>query len=244
MSETPSISFFFPAFNDEATIGRMVEEADQTVGSLTNDYEIIVVDDASQDGTARVLEAAQASHPKLRVFRHATNRGYGGALRSGFRCAGKELICYTDGDGQYDPRELRQLLEALSDSVDVVQGYKIRRQDPFYRVVIGRAYCWAVKLLFGLRVRDVNCDYRLLRRRVFDRVRLEFDSGAVGVELLKKIRDAGFRIVEVPVRHYPRIAGKSQFFRVDRIARSLLDLFALRLGWRRASRSVEGRVQT
>jgi len=229
----PSITGFFPAYNDAGSIRELVRTADRVLGELTDDYEVLVVDDGSGDDTAAVLHTLQAELPRLRVISHAENRGYGGALRSGFSGSSKDLIFYTDGDGQYDPAELRDLFAALSDSVDVVQGFKRKRSDPLHRVLIGRAYHRFVKLAFGLSVRDVDCDFRLIRRRVFDRVQLEFDSGVICVELVKKIEKAGFRITEIPVSHYPRIHGRSQFFRVDRILRTGRDLWLL---WRKLSR--------
>jgi glycosyltransferase involved in cell wall biosynthesis len=234
--QTHSITGFFPAYNDSGSIRQLVLRADQVLGQLTSDYEILVIDDGSQDDTAAVLRALAAEVPRLRVISHAQNRGYGGALRSGFAAASKELVFYTDGDGQYDPTEMRLLLDALSDSVDVVQGWKRQRHDPLHRVIIGRAYHTFVKLAFGLHVRDVDCDFRLIRRRVFERVQLEFSSGVICVELIKKIEDAGFRITEVPVSHYPRQHGRSQFFTVRRVAQTARDLARLWLQVMRAPR--------
>src|SRR5690606_30769854 len=139
------------------------------------------------------------------------NRGYGGALRSGFASGEKEWIFYTDGDAQYDVRELERLVERAGPDVDVVQGYKIQRHDPLHRIVIGRLYHWFIRMTFGIRLRDVDCDFRLIRRAVFDKVVLTRDSGVICAEMMTKIQRAGFRIVEVPVHHYQRAHGKSQF---------------------------------
>jgi glycosyltransferase involved in cell wall biosynthesis len=230
----PSITAFFPAYNDAGTIASMVVVADRTLRALTDDYEIIVVNDGSPDHTGEILADLAARYPRLRIVTHPRNRGYGGALRSGFAHATKELVFYTDGDAQYDPRELALLLERFGPGVDVVNGYKIARHDPFHRIVIGRVYHHVVKRLFGLRVRDVDCDFRLLRRAVFDRVPLEADSGVICVELMTKLHQAGYRIVEVPVHHYHRAYGKSQFFNFRRVARVGRDLLVLwwRLQWR------------
>jgi glycosyltransferase involved in cell wall biosynthesis len=169
-----------------------------------------------------------ASHFRwLKVVHHQTNRGYGGALRTGFETASKQLVFYTDGDAQYDPRELVTLYQAMGPEVDFVNGFKIGRSDPLHRVVIGRLYHWFVKLSFGLRIRDVDCDFRLLRRKVFDKVQLTRSSGVICVELMKKVQDHGFRIAQVPVHHYHRSYGKSQFFNFRRVARTLLDLSRL-----------------
>ena len=150
-------------------------------------------------------------------------------LRTGFATASKEFVFYTDGDAQYDPTEVAQLWKRMADGVDLVNGYKISRSDPFHRIVIGRVYHHIVSLLFGLRVRDVDCDFRLMRRSIFDRISLEKNSGVICLELMKKVHDAGFRIAEVPVHHYHRAYGKSQFFNFRRIFRTGLDV--LRLWW-------------
>ena len=229
-----SISAFFPAYNDAGTIASMVVSTDRTLrslperfGSISDDYEIIVVNDGSADHTAEVLEELKGRYPRLRVVTHPKNRGYGGALRSGFASATRDLVFYTDGDAQYDPRELDRLVAALTDDVDMVQGYKIQRNDPLERKIIGKAYHYLVNLMFDLRMRDVDCDFRLIRRSVFDQIQLESDSGIICVELMTKFRQAGGRLVEVPVHHYHRAYGVSQFFNFRRVARVGLDLLKL-----------------
>jgi glycosyltransferase involved in cell wall biosynthesis len=223
----PSISVFFPAYNDGGTIPSMVLTALMTLRELADEYEILVIDDGSADYTAAVLDELVTRYPELRVIHHEVNRGYGGALRSGFAHATKELIFYTDGDAQYDPRELERLVAAWNDNVDLVNGYKISRSDPLHRVIIGRLYHWTVRLAFGLHLRDVDCDFRLMRRSIFERVQLESDSGVICVELMKKVQDAGFRIAEVPVHHFHRAYGKSQFFNIRRIWRTGKQLWGL-----------------
>lgn len=224
-----SISAFFPAYNDGGTITSMVISAITTLRDLTDDYEVIVVNDGSADYTKDVLEELERQYTQLRVIHRPQNGGYGKALRTGFAHASKELVFYTDGDAQYDPRELALLLPALKDGVDVVNGYKINRSDPLHRIIIGRIYQWGVKSLFSLKLRDVDCDFRLIRRSVFDKVKLESDSGVICVELMRKIQDAGFSLAEVPVHHYHRAYGKSQFFNFPRIYRTLTGL--ARLWW-------------
>jgi glycosyltransferase involved in cell wall biosynthesis len=223
-----SISVFFPAYNDGGTIASMVITALLTLRELTDDYEVIVVNDGSSDYTPQVLDELARAYPKVHIVHHPQNRGYGGALRTGFASASKELVFYTDGDAQYDVRELKDLYAALVDGVDMVNGYKISRSDPWYRTVIGRIYHWTVKLGFGLKLRDVDCDFRLMRRSIFDRVFLKSDSGVICVEMMKKIQDAGFAVAEVPVHHYHRAYGRSQFFnfrRIYHVGRDLLRLW-------------------
>jgi glycosyltransferase involved in cell wall biosynthesis len=222
-----SLSVFFPAYNDGGTVASLVIRAMQTARRLTPDFEVIVVNDGSSDATAQILEELARVYPALRVVHHPTNRGYGGALQSGFAAATKEAVFYTDGDAQYDPAEMELLWQRLTPEVDLVNGYKISRSDPLHRVIIGRIYHHVVKLLFGLRMRDVDCDFRMMRRAIFERVRLEKTSGVICLEMMKKIQDAGFRLVEVPVHHYHRAYGRSQFFNVPRIWRTALDVMKL-----------------
>ncbi len=225
-----SISAFFPAYNDGGTIASMVVSVERTLRSVTDDYEIIVVNDGSSDYTAEVLEELSKLYPCLRVVTHTKNRGYGGALRTGFASATKDFIFYTDGDAQYDPRELSLLVPLMCDGVDVVNGYKISRSDPLHRIVIGRMYHHFVKMLFGLSLRDVDCDFRLIRRSVFDAMHLESNSGVICLELMKKVQDAGFNVVEVPVHHFNRAYGKSQFFNFPRVWR--VGVGVCRLWWK------------
>ncbi len=231
----PSISIFFPAYNDAGTIASLAIVAHMTARELTDDYEVIVIDDGGPDHTGVLLDEMARHFPWLKVVHHQKNRGYGGALRSGFDTASKDLVFYTDGDAQYDPRELKKLHEAFVPDIDFVNGYKIGRSDPLHRIVIGRVYHWFVRTVFGLRLRDVDCDFRLMRRAVFEKVVLTRSSGVICVELMKKVQDHGFRIAEVPVHHFHRSYGKSQFFNVPRVGRTLLDLMRLwvELVWRR-----------
>ena len=221
------LSIFFPAYNDSGTIASLVITALRTARKLTPDHEIIVVNDGSKDNTAEILDELARTYPEVRVVHHAKNRGYGGALRTGFASATRELIFYTDGDAQYDPAEMEVLWRRFGDDVDLVNGYKISRSDPMHRIIIGRVYHHTVKLLFGLTVRDVDCDFRMMRRAIFDKVTLEKNSGVICLEMMKKITDAGFRIAEVPVHHYHRAYGRSQFFNFRRLARTGLDVFKL-----------------
>ena len=230
--ETPppprGLSVFFPAYNDSGTIASMVVNALITARRLTPDYEVIVINDGSRDLTPQILDELARVYPEVRVVHHQKNRGYGGALRSGFATASKEFVFYTDGDAQYDPAEMALLWErAKAGDVDLVNGYKISRSDPIHRIFIGRFYHHTVKMLFGLRVSDVDCDFRLMRRSIFDRISLEKNSGVICLELMKKIHDAGFRIAEVPVHHYHRAYGKSQFFNFRRIFKTGVDVMKL-----------------
>jgi glycosyltransferase involved in cell wall biosynthesis len=226
-----SLTIFFPCYNDGGTIATMIIRGMQVGPEVAEDFEILVINDGSQDDSALILEEMARLYPgRVRLIHEPHPSGYGGVLRKGFASSRKEWIFYTDGDAQYDPRELGVLVENLGDHVDMVNGYKIKRRDPLHRVWIGLAYQYFVKLAFGLAIRDVDCDYRLLRRSIFDAVKLESRSGTITFEMVKKIQDAGFRIREAPVHHYYRQYGVSQFFNFRRVARTLVDL--TRWWWR------------
>ena len=222
-----SLTIFFPAYNDGGTIASLVIQAVQVAGKLTPDFEVLIINDGSVDATRDVADELQRTYPQVKAIHHAKNRGYGGALRTGFSSATKELIAYTDGDAQYDPREFEELWNRLTPEADMVNGYKISRADPLHRVIIGRVYHHVVKFLFRLQVRDVDCDFRLMRREIFDRVRLERDTGVICLEMMRKIQDAGFEIVEVPVHHYHRAHGRSQFFNFQRVFWTGIDVLKL-----------------
>jgi glycosyltransferase involved in cell wall biosynthesis len=222
-----SLSIFFPAYNDGGTIASLVIAAIKVAAELTSDFEVLVVNDGSGDRTAEIADELARTYPQVRVIHHEKNRGYGGALRTGFASATKQFVFYTDGDAQYDPAEMAALWRRMEPGIDLVNGYKISRSDPLHRVIIGRLYHHTVKILFRLRVRDVDCDFRLMRRAVFERVRLEKNSGVICLEMMKKIQDAGFRIAEVPVHHYHRACGRSQFFNFRRLAHTAVDVMKL-----------------
>jgi glycosyltransferase involved in cell wall biosynthesis len=219
-----SISAFFPCFNDEATIGSMVRLVLAATDDLGVDAEVIVVNDGSTDASAHVLTELEADESRLRVVTHARNRGYGGALLSGFSSSDRQWVFYTDGDAQFDPSELALLVAAASDDVDVVQGYKLQRGDGILRRIIGRCYHRLVSVAFGLRIRDTDCDFRMIRKAALDRIELVHSTGVICVELVRKLQDSGARFVEVGVHHYPRVYGQSQFFSVTNVTRTLCDL--------------------
>ncbi len=224
----PSISCFFPCFNDRGTIATMVLSALFTLEEVSDDYEVIVIDDGSTDGARQLLEKMRGVFPDhLRLVFHEKNRGYGGALISGFENAAKDWIFYTDGDAQYDPAQLKLLVEAMGEDIDLVQGYKTKRNDPLHRRLIGGVYQHLIRFAFSLKVWDVDCDFRLIRREIFDRVELTRHSGAICVELMKKLQTAGARFTEVGVRHHFRVYGRSQIFNFPRLFRSLWQLGGL-----------------
>jgi glycosyltransferase involved in cell wall biosynthesis len=225
--QPPGISVFFPAYNDAATIGTLVRDALNVLPTLTDDFEVIVVNDGSTDGTPAQLDALAKSHNQVRVIHHSRNEGYGAALRSGFAGAQKDLVFYTDGDGQYDVRELPVLYTLLTPQVDVVNGFKIKRADNGVRKLIGAFYNRLARSFFVLPVRDVDCDFRLIRRIAVAPLNLTVTSGAVCVELVYQLARNGHRFAEAPIHHYPRRHGRSQIFRPGPVVKSAFDFLLL-----------------
>lgn len=222
-----SISAFFPCYNDAGSIALVIQDAYETIKKITDNFEIIVVDDCSKDEGPKILRRLKKTIPNLKLVFHNINKGYGGALKSGFKNSTKELIFYTDGDGQYDIKEIEKLVGKLTDEIDIVQGFKIKRFDPWYRTLIGKLYHHTSKVLFGLKIKDVDCDFRLIRKKTIDSISLEYNSGVICVELVKKLQMKGYKFAEVGVNHFARLYGHSQFFNYQRIGRTLFELGGL-----------------
>ncbi|MDD5148288.1 MAG: glycosyltransferase family 2 protein [Candidatus ainarchaeum sp.] len=226
MAKKESVSVFFPAYNDSATIGKLAADAVALLRKEKRDFEIIIVNDGSRDDTPKIIDGLAKKYPEVKAIHHKKNRGYGGALKTGFENARKDLIFYTDGDGQYDVKELKILLDNLG-GFDGVNGYKIKRNDAAYRIILGDIYRRFVKFFFALKLMDIDCDFRLFKRKIFDKVKLESNTGVICVEMVKKIEAGGYKIKEVPVHHYPRISGNSQFFIPRRLFQVFKSLFWL-----------------
>lgn len=227
MSERPSISVFFPAYNDAPSLPALVARAFEVLRAHASDYEVIVVNDGSHDNSGEVLDAlAKKFAPHMRVITHPKNRGYGGALRSGFAAATKELVFYTDGDGQYDVGELPKLLALMSGDTGFVNGYKLERNDPWHRICIGNVYNAFARFMFRIQLHDIDCDFRLIRRSLLDEIQLTSTSGTICVELVRKL-ELMSNVAETGVHHYPRLHGRSQFFRLRSLAVTLSQLIRL-----------------
>ena len=223
-----SLSVFFPAYNDAPSLPALVRKTFAILDRYVADYEVIVVNDGSQDNTGEVLaELGREFAPFLRVETHPQNRGYGGALRTGFASATKEFVFYTDGDSQYDVAELPLLLEAVTPATGLVNGYKLERHDPAHRVWIGAVYNVCARLLFRIRIRDIDCDYRLIRRALLEKFHLTSTSGTICVELVRRLELSGCEVKEIGVHHFPRLYGRSQFFRLRSLAVTFYQLLRL-----------------
>jgi len=217
------LSVFFPAYNDEKTIGKLVDDAFNVLPEISKKYEVIVVNDGSNDGTAKVLTELEKKYKNFRIVTHPKNKGYGGALRSGFRASKGDYVFYTDGDGQYDVGELPKLVDKIDEGIDLVNGYKIKRGDSLFRIIVGQLYALWVRLFLGIRFADVDTDFRLFRKSILEKISLTRDSGAICAEILAKIQKVKGVIVSVPVHHYHRKYGSSQFFWPKRILKTIID---------------------
>lgn len=227
-----ALSYFFPAHDEEANIEGLVTEALAVLPRLADHFEVIVVDDGSRDATPALADRLAADHPDVvRAVHHATNLGYGAALRSGFRAGRYDLVAFTDGDRQFQIADLGRLVERLAapDAPAAVVGYRIQRADPPIRTAYAQAYRLANRIFFGLRVRDVDCACKLFRRRALEGVRVESGGAFFSAELLIKLAAADRRIAEVGVPHYPRRAGSATGARPEVIFRAVRDFWSLRL---------------
>lgn len=196
-----------PAYNEEANIGPMLESALEVLPSLADRYEVIVVDDGSRDATSPLVQDwVERHYPAVRLLVHDRNRGYGAAIRTGLQHAGLGLVFYTDADRQFDIGELAYFLPFLEHN-DLVIGFRVYRYDPVLRSMVSWVYNRIVGVLFRIRVRDVDCSFKLMRREVRDKLGLETDDFFVDTEIVARARKWNFRIAQKGVRHYPRVAG-------------------------------------
>ena len=221
-----SLTIFFPCYNEEDNVQRATEAAIKAAQLVTDDYEVIIVNDGSRDKTGEIADRLAAEDWRVRAIHHPKNRGYGGALQSGYRGATKDAVFYTDGDLQFDLNEITKLWPLLDD-YDVVTGYRIKRMDPFIRKLNSFGWTTLTKLLFRLPVRDVNCAFKLFRRQVIADMPLESEGALIDAEVFARAKKAGYRITEVGVHHYPRQYGSQTGANPFVILRAFWELFKL-----------------
>jgi glycosyltransferase involved in cell wall biosynthesis len=216
-----------PAYNEEANIEPQVLDVIAALRPLADDFEVIVVNDGSRDRTGAIVSELAAAHPQVRLVEHPSNQGYGAALYSGFTSATKDLVFLTDSDRQFDLDDLRRLLPLL-DRADIVAGYRAPRRDPFMRVLNGIGWSTLVTLFFGYTARDIDCAFKLFRREILQIIHLQSRGATFSAEFLVRAKRAGFRIIELGVKHRPRRAGSQTGARPDVILRAFRELFRLR----------------
>lgn len=222
-----SITIFFPCYNEEQNVEKVTRNALAVAESISDDYEIIIVNDGSKDRTGEIADRLAKENPAVRVVHHEKNMGYGAALQSGFKNATKELVFYTDGDGQFNMEEIIKLLP-LIENYDIVSGYRKKRMDPFIRKV--NAFLWGllVNTLFKIKVRDVDCAFKLYKRKIFEDISLTSQGALIDTEILAKAVAKGYKIAEVGVNHYPRLAGKQTGAKLSVIIKAFVELFKLK----------------
>jgi glycosyltransferase involved in cell wall biosynthesis len=235
-AELPSVSAILPAFNEEAVIERSVRHVADVLARLVDDFEVIVTNDGSKDGTGAILAGLQQTAPelRLRVVSHPRNLGYGAALASGFDAAQKQLIFFTDGDKQFDVGELADFLPEMDQRTDMVLGWRRQRADPPLRLLNAWGWKLLVNSLFGYTARDIDCAFKLFRRGVWQSLTVQARGATFSAELLIKARRLGYAIKERPVSHLPRTAGKATGARPAVIARAFAELIRLRWTLQRA----------
>lgn len=222
-----SITVFFPCYNEQANVARVVQQAVQVLEDLRADYEVLVVNDGSSDETGRIADRIAAANPRIRVIHHPRNLGYGAALQSGFRGATRELVFYTDGDGQFDLNEMPPLLPLIRE-YDIVSCFRIDRQDPAFRKASGWLWTRFTGLLFSLNLRDIDCAFKLYKRAIFDDIKMESQGALIDTEILARAVRKGYRVTQKGVRHYPRTAGKQTGGNPKVIVRAMKEVVKLR----------------
>jgi len=221
-----SISVFFPCYNEQDNVALTTEHAVGVLEKLNADFEVIIVNDGSADATGKIADNIARQNSRVKVVHHPTNLGYGAALRSGFKAASKELVFYTDGDGQFDMNEMPPLLPLIKE-YDIVSCYRLNRQDNLIRKI--NAWCWTklVCLMFGMKIRDIDCAFKLYKREIFDKMELKSSGALIDTEVLARALRKGYTITQKGVHHYPRTAGSQTGAKFSVILRAFKELFKL-----------------
>ncbi len=229
----PELSVFLPAYNEEAHVKVTTLKVKKILETIASRWEIIIINDGSRDKTAKIATEIADKDKRIKFINHNVNRGYGAALKSGLYNSKYEWIAFIDIDGQFDFSEINKLIEKQKETnADLVIGYYHKRAVPFYRKLNTFAWQIIVNILFGLNVRDIDCGFKLIRKKVLAKIpKLESERGAfISSEFLIKAKKKGFKIVEIGVHHYPRLEGKGTGANLNVIIKSFIDLFKL---WRK-----------
>lgn len=229
-TQIDKISVFLPTYNEEGNIKNVVVKTKEVLENIASTWELIVVNDGSKDATPGIVSALEKSDPRIKLISHKENLGYGASLQTGFYNAKYPWIAFTDSDGQFDFSEITNFLDKQKETdADLVIGYYKKRRVSLSKILTSKVWELFVFLLFGLKVRDIDCGFKLISKKVIDSIpHLESQRGAfVSSELLIKSKKKGFKIVEIPVTHYPRISGAGTGRRLNVILKSFADLFKL-----------------
>jgi len=227
MPTDKSLTVFFPAHNEEQNIGPLVEKTFETLKGRVRDFEILAINDGSTDGTREVLNRLEKEIPEFRGIHHEKNQGYGGAVQTGFRNAAKELVFFSDGDGQFDIHEIHLFLDRIDD-YDAVLGYRKDRQDPVHRKLFAKCWGMLIRVLLGIRVRDLDCAFKMFHRPLIESIEFETKGAMITTELLAKLnKRPTFRFVEIGVTHLPRVAGEQSGGSPKVVLRAFRELFRM-----------------
>ncbi len=229
----PGLSVFLPCHNEEGNVERVVTAMVAELPRVAERYEVIVVDDGSRDLTGQIADRMAAADPHVRVVHHPVNRGYGAAVTSGIRAATQPWVLLCDGDGQFDPADIAALT-AETPEYDVVVGRRVRRADPLMRRANGKAWTILVRILFGIRISDIDCGFKLFRGELLDGLELRAGGAMISTELMARVAGRGANVCEVDVKHLPRLAGEQSGANLHVVARAFRELFALFLELRSA----------
>ncbi len=218
-----SLTVFFPCLNDGKILPKLLAKVYKTLGQVTSNFEVLIIDDGSTDKSREVVQKLQKKYKNLKLYIHPKNLGYGKTLSTGFKKATKEWVFYTDGDGQYDPSDLVKLVSELNNKTDAVNGYKLNRSDAFIRKAIGFLYNMLLHEIYDLPIKDIDCDFRLIKRQFLKNLHFKSTSGAICLELVLKLKKRGVRFREIGISHYPRLYGQSAFFNPVNIVKTFIE---------------------
>lgn len=222
----PSISVFFPTYNEEENVEKLIIYTDKILRELTKVYEIIIVNDGSTDKTLEIISKLQEGNSQIKIVSHKKNQGYGKAIRSGIQVAIYDYIFFSDSDLQFDLGEINKLLP-YANKYDAVIGYRKKRKDPFMRLVNSKIWNIANRLLFGIKFRDINCAFKIFNSKSIKDIPLYSDGAMISAEILFKMQNKGCKIKEVGVNHFPRLSGKPTGAKISVIIKSLKEMFSL-----------------
>ena len=207
VNKVPELSLFLPAYNEADNIKKTILDADKVLKKVARKYEILVIDDGSTDNTGAIVKSLIKKNKNIRLITHKPNQGYGAAFKSGLYGSRYQLVSFIDSDGQFDYSEITKFIPLLKDN-DLVIGYRIKRQDNFLRVLNANLWKLWMWLLFGLWVKDIDCAFKVIKKPVIDNITLTTESALTSAEFLIRVRQAGYKLAEVGVHHYPRTAGE------------------------------------
>jgi len=227
-----SVSLCLPAFNEEENIKKAIDDSVPVLNAVSDDWEIVVIDDGSCDGTNNIVKAIIESDKRIRLMQHNKNRGYGQALITGFAASRKEWIWLSASDSQFNPEEIFKMVPFVKD-YDAVVGHRYNRADPPYRRLYAKLYNGLIQLVLGLKIKDINCGFKLINRKIFDKIGLESAGALIDAEFFYKLKRHNFSLKEVAIEHKPREFGSQTGGNLKVVVGMFIELLKLRIGIKR-----------